>query len=197
MQSMVRPLVDDERAIADIAEVADWRRIGGPQTGETGPMMVRALIQRVKNATGWKPWESRRRSTIDEALDGWGFLTRRRTEMAVYDDLILPHSPFSGWIAYGIGPDDISAAELGLDEHWPAKFDLARRAWGRPDYVGSDSDTGFVDQWAPGAGTGRRHLAVWARPGAEFHLYSTKPTKDPLSVSVGVNYAVYLDKGMT
>ena len=197
MQSMVRPLDDDERAMADIADVADWRRVGGPQTGETGPMMVRALIQRVRNATGWKPWESRRRSTIDDALDGWGFLTRRRTEMAAYDDLILPHSPFSGWIAYGIGPDDISAAESGLDEHWPVKLALAGRCWGRPDYLGSDADPEFVDQWAPGAGIGRRHLAVWARPGAEFHLYSTKPTKDPLSVSVGVNYAVYLDKGTT
>ena len=196
MKSMVRPLDDDERAMADLAEVGDWRRVGGPQTGETGPMMVRALIHRVMKATGWQPWEARRRRPIDDALDGWGFLTRRRTEMAVYDDLVLPHSPFSGWIGYAIGPDDISAAEAGLDEHWPVKFDLARRLWGPPTFQGTDADTGFVDHWAEGAGIGRRHLAVWARPGAEFHLYSTKPTKDPVSVSVGINYAVYLDKGV-
>ena len=76
---------------------------------------------------------------IDDQLDGWGFLTRRNTELAVYDDQILPHSPFSGWVAFAIGPDDIDAAVAGLDEHWPAKFDLARRHWGQPAYVGIDA----------------------------------------------------------
>jgi hypothetical protein len=99
----------------------------------------------------------------------------------------------SGWAAYEIGPDDIEAAEAGLDAAWPAALDLARRHWGEPDYTGTDSNPGFVDEWAPAAGAGRRHLAVWTRPGAELHLYSVKPTKDPLTNAVGISYAVLID----
>ncbi|TDO45077.1 hypothetical protein EV643_114222 [Kribbella sp. VKM Ac-2527] len=194
MKTLDRPLDDDDRAMADLADVRDWRRLGGPHAGETGPVPVRKLIKRVGSATGWKPWPVNRKTVIDDQLDGWGFLTRRRTEMAVYDDQILPHSPFSGWVAFAIAPDDVAAAEAGLDEHWPVKFELARRHWGQPTYVGSDNQPGFVDEWAPGAGTSRRHLAVWSPPGAQIHLYSVKPMKDPLSVSVGINYAVYLDE---
>lgn len=194
MKTLDRPLDDDDRAMADLAEVRDWRRVGGPHTGETGPAPVRALIRRVKSATRWRPWPIDRKTVIDDQLDGWGFLTRRQTELAVYDDQILPHSPFSGWVGFAIGPDDIDAAVAGLDENWPAKFDLARRHWGQPAYVGTESGPGFVDEWAPGAGVDRRHLAVWTPPGAEIHLYSNKPTRQPLSVSVGINYVVYLDE---
>lgn len=194
MKTLDRPLDDDDHAMADLAEVQDWRRVGGPHTGETGPKPVRSLIKRVKSATGWRPWPIDRKTVIDDQLDGWGFLTRRNTEMAVYDDQILPHSPFSGWVAFAIEPYDLGAAAAGLDEHWPTKLDLARKHWGEPAYVGSDSNTGFVDEWSPGAGTDRRHLAVWTPPGAEIHLYSNKPTLHPLSVSVGINYVVYLDE---
>lgn len=194
MKTLDRPLDDDDRAMADLAEVRDWRRVGGPHTGQTGAVAVRKLIRRVKSATGWKPWPVDRKTVIDDVLDGWGFLTKRGTEMAVYDDQILPHSPFSGWAAYGIGRGDVVAAEAGLDEHWPAKFELARRHWGQPAYVGTDNGSGFVDEWAPGAGLDRRHLAVWTPPGAEIHLYSNKPMKDPLSVSVGIHYAIYLNE---
>jgi len=76
---------------------------------------------------------------------------------------------------------------------WPAHLSLATRHWGQPDYIGDESSVTFVDEWEPGAGTGRRHLAVWLRPGAQIHLYSNKPSKDPLTTSVGVNYAVYID----
>ena len=194
MKTLDRPLDDDDHAMADLAEVRDWRRVGGPQTGRTGPDPVRALIRRVKSATSWQPWPVSRKTVIDDDLDGWGFLTRRKTELAVYDDQILPHSPFSGWVAFAIEPGDIDAAVAGLDEHWPAKFDLARRHWGQPAYVGTESGPGFVDEWEPGAGTDRRHLAVWTPPGAQIHLYSNKPTRQPLSVSVGINYVVYLDE---
>jgi hypothetical protein len=197
MKTLDRPLDDDDRAMADLAEVRDWRRIAGPHSGATGAIPVRALIRRVKSATSWKPWPIDRKTVIDDQLDGWGFLTRRNTELAVYDDQILPHSPFSGWVAFAIGPEDIEAAADGLDEHWPVKFDLACRHWGQPAYVGVDSKPGFVDDWSPGAGADRRHLAVWTRPGAELHLYSNKPTEQPLSVSVGINYVVYLDEERT
>jgi hypothetical protein len=194
MKTLDRPLDDDDRAMADLAEVGDWRKVGGPHTGATGPMPVRTLIKRVKSATGWRPWPVDRKTVIDDQLDGWGFLTKRGTEMAVYDDQILPHSPFSGWVAFGIERYDIRAAEAGLDEHWPVKFDLARRHWGEPAYMGTDSTPEFVDEWSPGGGQDRRHLAVWTPPGAEIHLYSNKPTKYPLSVSVGINYSVYLNE---
>ncbi|MEV5966117.1 hypothetical protein AB0L70_30390 [Kribbella sp. NPDC051952] len=194
MKTLDRPLNDDDRAMADLADVRDWRRLGGPHTGETGPVPVRKLIKRVKSGTNWKPWPVNRKTVIDDQLDGWGFLTRRKTELAVYDDQILPHSPFSGWVAFAIEPWDVDAAAAGLDEHWPAKFDLARRHWGNPAYVGTESTSGFVNEWAPGAGTDRRHLAVWNPPGAEIHLYSNKPTVRPLSVSVGINYVVYLNE---
>ena len=102
MKTLDRPLDDDDRAMADLGDVLDWRRVGGPHTGETGPVPVRKLIRRVKSATGWRPWPVDRKTVIDDQLDGWGFLTRRRTELAVYDDQILPHSPFSGWVAFAI-----------------------------------------------------------------------------------------------
>jgi len=194
MKTLDRPLDDDDRAMADLGEVRDWRRLGGPHTGETGPTQVRTLIRRVSSATSWRPWPINRKTEIDDQLDGWGFLTRRNTELAVYDDQILPHSPFSGWVAFAIGPADIDAAMAGLDEHWPAKFQLACRHWGQPAYVGTDSKAGFVDDWEPGAGIGRRHLAVWNPPGAQIHLYSNRPTRQPLSVSVGINYVVYLNE---
>lgn len=192
MKTLDRPLDDDDRAMADLADVADWRRISGP-IGQSGRDLVLPLIKRVSKATGWRPWPVSRHTVIDDLLDGWGFLTRRQTEMAVYGDQVLPHSPFSGWIAYEIGPDDIAAAEAGLDENWPKKLQLATKHWGPPVYVGSDHGTSFVDEYAPGAGLDRRHLAVWTRPGAQIHLYSNKPTKDPLVVSVGINYSVYLN----
>src|SRR3954471_17330085 len=96
MKTLDRPLDDDDRAMADLAEVRDWRRLGGPQTGATGPDPVRRLIRRVKSATNWKPWPITRRTVIDDQLEGGVFLPRRKTELAVYDDQVLPHSPFSG-----------------------------------------------------------------------------------------------------
>jgi hypothetical protein len=72
-------------------------------------------------------------------------------------------------------------------------LDLARKHLGEPDYVGDDSSPTFLDEWAPGAGADRRHLAVWVRPGAQFHLFSSKPTQEPLTEAVGVTYAVYID----
>ncbi|HZO68188.1 MAG: hypothetical protein ACRDP9_19320 [Kribbellaceae bacterium] len=194
MQTLDRPLDDDDKAMADLAEVADWTKVAGPDTDDTGRDVVLALINRVSAATGWEPWPVDQNTVIDNELDAWGFRTSRGTEIAVYNDQLVPDSPRSGWAAYDLGPDDIAAAEAGLDAHWQAKFDLARQHWGEPAYVGTDSNPGFVDEWAPAAGFDKRHLAVWVRPGAQFHLYSNQPTKDPLSESVGINYSVYLNE---
>lgn len=193
MKTLDRPLLEDEQALADLAEVPDWTRVAGPDNEDAGPAVVRALVQRVSAATGWRPWPLEPGEVIDDTLASWVFTTRRGTNLVVFDGLVYADVRNSGWAAYEIGPSDISAAESGLDKHWPLALDLARRHWGEPDYVGDDSSPGFVDEWAPGAGANRRHLAVWTRPGAQLHLYSQKPGLEPLTPAVGVSYAVYID----
>lgn len=193
MKTQDRPLDQDDRAMADLAEVTDWSKVSGPDNDETGYAVVEALVHRVAGATGWTPWPLEENMTIDDSMESWGFVTRRGTTMIAFDSLVFSECPDSGWSAYEIGPDDVAEAETGLDEHWPAHLELAKRHWGEPDYVADDSNPAFVDEWAPGAGRDKRHLAVWLRPGAEFHLYSMKPTSAPLSTSVGVTYSVYLD----
>jgi len=193
MKTQDRPLDQDALAMADLADVLDWSTIAGPDTDESGPAVVRALVNRVMTHTPWQPWPLEPGETIDAEMVSWGFVTPRGTTMIVFDGLAFPDCPDSGWSAYDLGPDDIAAAEIELDAHWPGHLALAIKHWGDPDYLGDDTSPTFVDEWEPGAGTGRRHLAVWLRPGAQIHLYSTKPRKDPLTTAVGVNYAVYID----
>lgn len=193
MKTQDRPLDEDDRAMADLAEVADWTRIAGPDSPKTGPEVVRALVNRVMTATTWKPWPVEAGESIDPASASWGFTTTSGTTMIVFDGLTFADCRNSGWSAYEIGPNDIAQAEAGLDAHWPDHLELARKHWGEPDYLGDESSPTFLDDWAPGAGADRRHLAVWRRPGAQFHLFSNKPTQEPLTTAVGVNYAVYLD----
>ncbi len=193
MKTQDRPLDEDDLAMADLAEVADWTRVAGPDTDETGPAVVRALVQRVTAATGWQPWPLEPGTEIDDVLESWGFVTRRGTNMIVFNGMAFADCRNSGWSAYDLEPADIPAAAAGLDAHWPEHFELALKHWGEPAYVGDDSRPGFDDEWAPGAGADRRHLAVWTRPGAQFHLYSNKPTAEPLSPAVGVGYTVYID----
>ncbi|GAA1604299.1 hypothetical protein GCM10009789_67850 [Kribbella sancticallisti] len=193
MKTQDRPLDEDDLAMADLAEITDWTVLAGPDDDESGPEVVRALVHRVMRHTTWTPWPLDAGEVIDDSMVSWGFTTRRGTTMIVFGGLAFSDCPDSGWSAYEIGPDDIAAAETGLDEHWPDHLELATRHWGAPDYVGDDSTPGFEDQWEPGSGAGRRHLAVWLRNGAQYHLYSTKPSKEPLTTAVGVNYAVYID----
>ena len=193
MKTQDRPLDEDDLAMADLADVADWTRVAGPDSDASGPAVVRALVQRVTSATDWQPWPLEAGEQIDPAVASWGFTTRRGTTMIVFDGLAFSDCRNSGWSAYEIGPGDIPAAEAGLDEHWPAQLELARKHFGDPDYVGDESSPAFLDEWGPGAGADRRHLAVWVRPGAEIHLFSDKPTSDPLTRAVGVNYAVFID----
>ncbi|TDO45087.1 hypothetical protein EV643_114232 [Kribbella sp. VKM Ac-2527] len=193
MKTQDRPLDEDDLAMADFAEVADWTKVAGPDTDDTGPAVVTALVNRVMNSTGWTPWPLEPGEKIDDVSASWGFTTRRGTTMVVFNGLAFSDCRNSGWSAYQIGPDDIAEAEDGLDTHWPDHLALARKHWGEPDYIGDDSSETFIDEWAPGAGVDRRHLAVWVRPGAQIHLFSNKPTRDPLTPAVGVNYAVYID----
>ncbi|WP_020385496.1 hypothetical protein [Kribbella catacumbae] len=193
MKTQDRPLDQDDRAMADFAEIGDWTVLAGPDDDESGLAVVRALVNRVMTHTNWKPWPLEPGEVIDDEMVSWGFTTPRATTMIVFAGLAFSDCPDSGWSAYDIGPDDLAAAEAGLDAHWPDHLALARRHWGAPDYASDDSVDGFEDEWEPGAGAGRRHLAVWLRPGAQYRLYSTKPTKEPLTTAVGVNYAVYID----
>ncbi|TCO48319.1 hypothetical protein EV646_104136 [Kribbella antiqua] len=193
MKTQDRPLDEDDLAIADLAEVTDWTPLAGPNSDDSGPAVVRALVQRVTSATDWEPWPLKPGEQIDPVLASWGFTTKRGSTIVMFDGLAFADVRNSGWSAYEIGPDDIALAEAGLDAHWPEHLELARKHLGEPDYVGNDSSPTFLDEWRPAAGADRRHLAVWVRPGAQFHLFSNKPTKDPLTPAVGVTYAVYID----
>jgi hypothetical protein len=193
MKTQDRPLDEDDLAMADLAEITDWTRIAGPDDDASGPDVVRALVNRVMTETDWNPWPLEAGEVIADEMASWGFTTGRGSTMIVFNGLAFSDCPDSGWSAYEIGPDDIAAAEAGLDARWPDHLELATKHWGQPDYVGDDSSLTFADDWQPGAGVGRRHLAVWLRPGAQYHLYSNKPAKDPLTAAVGVNYSVYID----
>lgn len=193
MKTQDRPLDEDDLAMADLAEIQDWTPIAGPDSDASGEAVVRALVNRVLAATTWQPWPLEPGESIADEAISWGFTTKRGTTMIVFDGLTFADCRNSGWSAYQIGPDDIASAEAGLDQHWPDHLTLARKHWGEPDYIGDDSSPTFLDEWAPNAGADRRHLAVWVRPGAQYHLFSNKPTADPLTPSVGVTYAVYID----
>lgn len=193
MKTQDRPLDGDDVAMAELAAIEDWTRIAGPDNDEIGPEVVRAVVQRVTAATDWQPWPLKAGDQIAPTAASWGFTTPRGTTMIVFPGMAFADVRDSGWSAYEIRPEDVPAAEAGLDEHWPAQLELARKHFGEPDYVSDDSNPGFLDEWGPGAGADRRHLAVWVRPGAQFQLYSAKPTEQPLSSAVGVSYAVYID----
>lgn len=193
MKTQDRPLDEDAAAMADFAEIADWRPLAGPDNDDTGPEVVKAIVQRVTSVTDWQPWPLSPGEQIDDVLASWGFTTKRGSTIVVFPGLAFADARNSGWSAYEISPDDIPAAETGLDQAWPQMLDLARKHLGEPDYVGNDSSPHFVDEWRPGAGADKRHLAAWVRPGAQFHLFSSKPTRDPLTEAVGVTYAVYID----
>lgn len=192
MQTKELSLDLDDRAMADLAEVSDWKKVAGPESGETGYAVVEALVHRVSAATGWTPWPAEPDLNFD-GLESWGFDTKRGTTMVVFNGLVVPLRNDTGWSAYDIEPGDIPAVEAALDEHWPAHVELGFRHWGPPIYTGDHRNPDFPDEYAPGAGFDRRHLAVWLRRGAQIHLYSDLPTADPLSRNVGINYTVYLD----
>ncbi|HEY3558798.1 MAG TPA: hypothetical protein VGL05_15105 [Kribbella sp.] len=193
MKTMDRPLDADEAAFADFAEIADWRAIAGPNNDDSGPEVVRAIVQRVTAVTDWQPWPLQQGEQIDPVLASWGFTTKRGTTMVVFPGLAYADVLNAGWCAYELGPEDTKAAEAGLDEHWPDHVALARKYFGEPVYVSDDSNPNFLDEWGPGAGADKRHLATWALNGAHLRLFSTKPTSDPLTPAVGVSYAIYID----
>ncbi|NOL42894.1 hypothetical protein HPO96_21850 [Kribbella sandramycini] len=166
--------------MADLAEVSDWKPVWGPPGA--GLEAIRARVLRVTAATGWQPWAP---GNIDPERFTWGLVTQRETVMLLLPDAVLPESPRSGWSAYEITPSEVADAEAGLDEHWPSEVERARRHWGPPVFVGPGDDPRVPPEWR---GL-RRHLAVWLRPGAEFHLYATQPGAD--NPQAGFAYSVY------
>jgi hypothetical protein len=182
------PYDDDERAMADLAEVADWRLLWGRPA--TGPAAVRALADRVSAATGWRPW-SVGDAAIDRDQEVWGLVTRRGTVMLALADAVFPDSPRSGWSVYDIEAGDLDEAAAGIDAHWPEHLDVARRHWGEPAFVGRAGDPRIPAKWRH-----RRHLAVWVRPGAEFHLYAGQPVAESVVGAAGVSYSVYASEAL-
>jgi hypothetical protein len=164
MKTQDRPLDQDDLAMADLAEIPDWTVIAGPDGDDAGPEVVRALVHRVMGQTSWQPWPLQAGEVIGADMVSWGFTTRRGTTMIVFDGLAFPDCPDSGWSAYEIGPDDIAAAESGLDAHWPDHLALATRHWGQPDYIGDDSSPTFEDDWEAGAGAGHPPLGRMRGP---------------------------------
>ena len=88
MKTQQRSSSDDERAMADLAEVSDWRSVWGPPG--TGVDAIRALVSRVTAATGWRPWAP---GNIDPDRYTWGLVTPRETVMLVLPDAVLPSWP--------------------------------------------------------------------------------------------------------
>src|SRR5688572_10225229 len=108
MRTQDRPLDQDDRALADFAEIADWSLLAGPDDDESGPAVVRALVNRVMTHTNWKPWPLEPGEVIDDEMVSWGFTTPRGTTMIVFAGLAFSDCPDSGWSAYEIGPDDLA-----------------------------------------------------------------------------------------
>ena len=177
------PLDGYDRAMADLADVADWRAVWGPMS--TGPDAIKTLAARASAATGWRPWPFT--AEIDPDQSVWGMVTRRDTVMLVLPDTVLPDSPRGGWSAYEIGPSDVQSAGARLDARWPRRLQLARTHWGEPVFVGRAGDARIPGEWRER----RRHLAVWLRPGAEFHLYADQPMADSPTGAAGISYSVY------
>ncbi|MEV6282916.1 hypothetical protein [Kribbella sp. NPDC051770] len=182
MRTQLRSPDEDARAMSDLAEVGDWSRLWGPP--QTGPAGIRALVARVVAATGWQPWAP---GDIDPAEYAWGLVTARETVMLALPDAVLPESPRGTWSAYNITADEVGDAEDLIDDHWPDQLALARQHWGDPVFVGPGNDPRIPGEWRER----RRHLAVWLRPGAEFHLYATRLLPGEANPAAGFAYSVY------
>jgi hypothetical protein len=62
-----------EQRQADLAEIADWTRIAGPDDDQSGSQVVHALVNRVMAETNWQPWPldaAGRLSAAAVALEG-------------------------------------------------------------------------------------------------------------------------------
>ncbi|TDW15614.1 hypothetical protein [Kribbella kalugense] len=193
MKTQDRPLQEDDVALADLAAITDWTPIAGPDSDNTGLATIKGIVERVTAVTDWTPWPLRTPDDVGPHSAGWGFTTPRGSTIVVYDAMAFADARNSGWSAFEIGPDDLAEAEAGLDAHWPEHLELTRKHFGEPTYVGDHNDPDFEDAWAPGAAADKRHLAVWVRPGAELRLFSDRPTAEPLTEAVCVNYAVYIN----
>ncbi|GAA3586521.1 hypothetical protein GCM10022235_66580 [Kribbella ginsengisoli] len=165
------PLGDLEAVLADIADVRDWRAMWGPGGG--GAAALGELRDRVLLAAGWSS------EPVTEAVDmrqtGWSFTTQRGSLVVVGSESASFDTSRGGWAAYRLTAEDYAeAVRIMRQQQWPRYLELVRRYLGEPGYVGACVDPDFPtarwrDEYDP-----RRvgYLAVWERPGLEFHLYA-------------------------
>jgi hypothetical protein len=166
------PLGDLEAALADIAEVPDWRAVWGPGGGGGAEGLAR-LRERVQRATGWSS------EPVSDAVDmrqtGWSFTTSRGSLVVVGDGNASFDTSRGGWSAYRLTAEDYPEALRVLQQRqWPRYVELVRRYLGEPGYVGVCVDPDFpTARWREEYNPRKvGYLAVWERPGLEFHLYA-------------------------
>jgi hypothetical protein len=166
------PLGDFEAALADIAEVPDWRALWGPPAGG-GPSALGELRERVQAATGWSSEPVT--GGADMRQTGWSFTTPRGSRVVVGASSASFDTSRGGWSAYRLSQEDYPEALRILQQRqWPRYLELVRRYLGEPVYSGVCVDPGFPPaQWRDEYAARRvGYLAVWQRPGLEFHLYA-------------------------
>jgi hypothetical protein len=185
-------LDDLEAALADIADVPDWGAVWGPHRGG-GPGALAEIRDRVEAATGWGA------EAVDGGADmrqtGLSFTTRRGVVATVTAGSASFATSRGGWSAYQLTAADYPEA-LAVLQHrqWPRYLDLVRKYLGEPVYAGSCVDTDFpTDRWRDEYDPQQvGYLAVWERPGLEFHLYASHAglSFDPSHPAMSIQHRV-------
>jgi hypothetical protein len=186
------PLDDFAAALADIAGVPDWRAVWGPRAGG-GPTALAELRERVGAATGWS--SSPVAGDADMRQTGWSFTTSRGSQVVVGPDTASFATSRGGWSAYRLSADDYAdAVRILQEQQWPRYLELVRGQLGEPVYVGSCVDPGFPTERWQSEYDARQvgYLAVWQRPGLEFHLYAAHAGLefDPAHPAISVRHLV-------
>jgi hypothetical protein len=161
------PLDDFEAALADLADVPDWRAVWGR------PSELTELRERVQAATGWASEPVT--GSEDVRQRAWSFTTSRGSLVVVGPETASFALSRGGWSAYRLTAEDYPAAlRILQSQQWPRYFGLVRGQLGEPQYVGSCVDPGFpTERWrAEYDAREVGYLAVWRRPGLEVHLYA-------------------------
>jgi hypothetical protein len=112
---------------------------------------------------------------VDVRQTGWSFTTERGSLVVVGGETASFDTSRGGWSAYRLTAHEYpEALQILQQQQWPRYLELVRRYLGEPGYVGVCVDPDFPtarwrDEYDP-----RKvgYLAVWERPGLEFHLYA-------------------------